>query len=440
MLQPRVSVLQEISKINYWSANELVELGQNNPLQINDSEAVEFLDGLLRQSIKQQTVADVPVGAFLSGGIDSSLIVAIMQQQSHRPVKTFTIGFSEEAYNEARYAKRIAKHLGTDHVELYITPREAMDVIPNLSQIYDEPFSDSSQIPTYLVSKLSRSKVTVSLSGDGGDELFGGYNRYLYGQKIWNYLKHIPSNLQKTIHNTVTSISPRTWDTLEKWLDLILPNKTKQSNLGNKLHKLAEVLNSTNTEDLYLNFISTWKAPQNIVKNSKQTRSFILDSRTWPEIQDFTQRMMFLDTMTYLPDDILVKIDRASMAVSLETRAPFLDHKIIEFAWKLPLQMKVRNGQGKWLLRQVLDKYVPLNLIDRSKMGFGVPIDFWLRGPLKDWAENLLSESRLANDGFFNPAPIREKWREHLSGRKNWHHQIWTILMFQAWFEAQRKN
>ena len=425
---------------SYWPANELAISGENEPFQGNESEAIEHLDDLLRQSVKRQMVADVPLGAFLSGGIDSSTIVAIMQQQSHRPVKTFTIGFSEEAYSEARHAKEVARHLGTDHTELYVTPQEAMEVIHRLPQVYDEPFSDSSQIPTYLISQLARSKVTVSLSGDGGDELFGGYNRYFQGRIVWNYLKMVPDNLKRVLQSTVTSLSPLTWDALAKWLAPVLPDKAKQPNFGNKFHKLAKVLNSKNPEDMYLKLVSTWQVPASIVNNSKQSRTFVLDSRPWPTLKDFTQQMMFWDTMTYLPDDILVKIDRASMAMSLETRVPFLDHKIIEFAWKLPLQMKIKDGQGKWLLRQVLHKYVPQDLVERPKMGFGVPIDSWLRGPLRDWAENLLSENKLRSEGFFNPAPIRKKWLEHLSGKRNWHHQTWTILMFQAWLETQNKN
>jgi asparagine synthase (glutamine-hydrolysing) len=427
-------------KSSYWPANELAESGIRKPFQGSESEAIENLEKLLQQSVKQQMIADVPLGACLSGGIDSSTIVAIMQQQSQTPVKTFTMGFSEEAYNEAQYAKEVAKHLGTDHTELYITPREAMEVIPKLSQIYDEPFSDSSQIPTYLISQLTRSKVTVSLSGDGGDELFGGYNRYFQGRTLWNYLKLIPDNLQEVLQSTITSISPLTWDTLGKWFAPVLPEKAKQPNFGNKLHKLAEILNSKDPDGMYLKLVSIWQESSSIVKNSKQSKTFILNSRTRPNIEDFTQRMMFLDAMTYLPDDILVKVDRASMAVSLETRVPFLDHKIVEFAWQTPLHMKIRNGQGKWLLRQVLHKYIPQDMIERPKMGFGVPIDSWLRGPLKDWAENLLSENKLRNEGFFNPVPIREKWMEHQAGKKNWHHHIWTILMFQSWLETQNQN
>jgi len=421
----------------FWPTNELAEAAEKEPYSGTESEAIEHLDGLLKQSVKQQMVADVPLGAFLSGGIDSSTIVAIMQQLSSLPIKTFTIGFSEEDYNEAQHAKEVARHLGTDHTELYVTPQEAMEVIPKLPQIYDEPFSDSSQIPTYLISQLTRSKVTVSLSGDGGDEIFGGYNRYFQGRIIWSYLKLIPCILQKVLQSSITSISPLTWDSLAKSLAPILPDKAKQPNLGNKLHKLAIILNSKNPEAMYLKLVSIWQAGADVVRNSKQSKTFILDARSWPDIKDFTQRMMFIDAMIYLPDDILVKVDRASMAVSLETRVPFLDHRLIEFAWKLPLSMKIRNGQGKWLLRQVLHKYIPQAMIERPKMGFGVPIDSWLRGPLKDWAEDLLSEKKLRSDGFFNPAPIRKNWLEHQSGKRNWHHQIWTILMFQAWLETQ---
>ncbi|MGH8559847.1 MAG: asparagine synthase (glutamine-hydrolyzing) [Methylococcales bacterium] len=419
----------------YWSANDIAESGQSNLFTGSETEAKEELELLLTQSIRSQMTADVPLGAFLSGGVDSSAVVALMRMQSSRPVKTFTIGFREESYNEGEYAHAVAKHLGTEHTELYVSPEQAMSVIPMLPHIYDEPFADSSQIPTWLVSKLAREQVTVSLSGDGGDELFGGYNRYFLGPAIWNKLDLLPLSLRTTMARVMTGISPDRWNAGMGKIAPLVPAKLRFGNPGDKLHKLAGVLRSQSPENLYLGLVSLWEEPATVVLASREPITVLTDRNQWPELPDFIQYMMALDMLTYLPDDILVKVDRAAMSLSLETRVPFLDHRIVEFAWRLPLSMKIQNGQGKHLLRQVLYKYVPKSLIERPKMGFGMPLDSWLRGPLREWADALLDENRLNRESFFDPIPIRKKWLEHLSGQRNWQYHLWGVLMFQIWLE-----
>lgn len=424
--------------IPYWSFREVSERGVAEPFTGSADEAAAHLDTLLRDAVKLRMEADVPLGAFLSGGIDSSTVVALMQAQGDRPVKTFTIGFHEAAYNEAEDAKAVARHLGTEHTELYVTPGEAMAVIPRLPALYDEPFADSSQIPTFLVSELARRHVTVSLSGDAGDELFGGYNRYFWGRSIWQRIGWMPRGMRGAAARALTVLPPEAWETVFRMTGPVLPGKIKQRSPGDKLHKLAEILAVNDPETMYLGLVSHWKDPASLAVGASEPPTVLTDRSQWADLPDFTQRMMYLDTVTYLPDDILVKVDRASMGVSLEGRIPFLDHRVVEFAWRLPLSMKVRDGQGKWLLRQVLYGYVPRGLIERPKMGFGVPIDAWLRGPLRDWAESLLAERRLRAEGFLHPRPIREKWAEHLSGRRNWQYHLWDVLMFQAWLESYK--
>ncbi len=426
---------REPAPVPYWSTREAAERGVSDPLKASAGKATDLLDGLLRDSIGLRMVADVPLGAFLSGGIDSSTVVALMQAQSDQPIKTFSIGFQEAGYSEAEHAKAVARHLGTEHTELYVTPEGTMSVIPKLPALYDEPFSDSSQIPTYLVSELARRHVTVSLSGDGGDELFGGYNRYFWGRSIWNKIGWMPPRLRGAAAGALTSVSPQWWDRLFEGLGPYLPKKVRQRMPGDKLHKLAGVMGVSSPEAMYRRLVSHWKDPESLVIGGTEPPTTLTDAGQWAELRDFTQRMMYLDTMTYLPDDILVKVDRASMGVSLEGRVPLLDHRLVEFAWRVPLSMKIRDGQGKWLLRQVLYRYVPKKMLERPKMGFGVPIDSWLRGPLRGWAEELLDERRLRDEGFFDPRPIREKWAEHLSGRRNWQHYLWEVLMFEAWLE-----
>lgn len=423
--------------VPYWSARAVAERGVATPWAGSDEEAFEELDRLLRNAIKLRMVADVPLGAFLSGGIDSSVVVALMQAQSDRKVKTFSLGFNEVNYDEAIHAKKVAHHLGTDHTEWYITPAEAMAVIPKLPELYDEPFSDSSQIPTYLVSALARRSVTVSLSGDGGDELFGGYNRYFWGRNIWKGIGWIPPFLRSTLANVLTAPSPQIWDKAFRIFGSLLPSKIKQRMAGDRIHKLAEILALDSPEAMYYNLISHWKDANSVILGASTLPTILTKSDHWASLSDFTLRMMYLDTVTYLPDDILVKVDRASMAVGLEGRIPLLDHELLEFAWRLPLSMKVRNGKGKRILRHVLFKYVPPDLIERPKMGFGIPIDNWLRGPLRGWAEELLNESRLKREGYFRPVPIVKKWNEHLSGKRNWQYHLWDVLMFQSWLEKQ---
>jgi asparagine synthase (glutamine-hydrolysing) len=423
----------------YWDARQVVADGLAHPYAGTPADAVEALETLLRDAVGKQMVADVPLGAFLSGGVDSSAIVALMQAQSSRPVKTFTIGFHEQGYNEAEHAKAVARHLGTDHTELYVTPRQALDVIPRLPLIYDEPFSDSSQIPTFLVSQMTRQHVTVSLSGDAGDELFGGYNRYVLGQRLWKRLNRLPVRVRKAMAGMITGVSSQGWNRLLGPVQTLLPKNLAQANIGDKLHKGAEVMAAKTPVDLYRQLVSHWSHPAGVVIGAAEARTVLTETGSQPETDHFVHHMMALDLLTYLPDDILTKVDRAAMGVSLETRVPLLDHRVVEFAWRLPLDYKLRDGEGKWPLRQVLYKYVPRELIERPKMGFGVPIDSWLRGPLRDWAEDLLGETRLQQEGYFNPAPIRRKWAEHLSGKRNWQYHLWDVLMFQAWLEQEHK-
>ncbi|MGQ0811538.1 MAG: asparagine synthase (glutamine-hydrolyzing) [Nitrospiraceae bacterium] len=419
--------------VRYWSARQVVEQGDAAPFQGSDEEAVQELDTRLREAVRLRMVADVPLGAFLSGGIDSTTVVALMQAQSAKPVRTFTIGFHEDEFNEARFAKKVAAHLGTDHTELYVAPDQALQLIPRLPELYDEPFGDSSQIPTFLVSELMRRHVTVGLSGDGGDELFGGYNRYFWGRALSRKVFWMPPNARNLLAKAITQLSPVRWNALWQNVGSRAPAVW---NVGDKLHKVAAILALPDPNAMYVGMVSHWQEPAEVVLGATEPPTLITDRSQWALLPDFTMRMMYLDLVTYLPDDTLVKLDRASMAVSLEARVPLLDHRVVEFAWRLPLAMKVRTEkEGKWILRRVLDRYVPRALIERPKMGFGIPLDSWLRGPLRDWAETLLDERRLKQEGWFNAAPIRQRWKEHLSGDRNWQYSLWGVLMFQAWNE-----
>lgn len=417
----------------YWDLLKIAEQGVAMRAEGDTEAFVDELDGLVRDAVQSRMAADVPLGVFLSGGFDSTLVAALMQAQSSRPIKTFTIGFNESGYNEADHAKAVANHLGTEHTELYVTPDEAMAVIPRLPLIWDEPFSDSSQIPTLLVSELARKHVTVSLSGDGGDELFCGYNRYTQGYQIWHKLQFLPTPLRQVV-SSLMRVFPGA--PLE-YLFGFLPKRLQIPHLADRLPKLADVIKQKSAESYYQNLISHWKQPDQLVLGATEPQSIFNRPEQHPKLTDFREQMMYFDSMTYLPDDILTKVDRASMAVSLEARVPLLDHRVVEFSWKVPMSLKYRNGKGKWLLREVLYRYVSRELMDRPKMGFGVPIEHWLRGPLREWADALLNEKRLREEGFFDPAPIRKIWQEHVSGKRRWHYYLWDVLMFQAWLEAQ---
>jgi asparagine synthase (glutamine-hydrolysing) len=424
----------------YWSLEEVVRAGLQNSFTGSVTEAEEQLESLLRKAIGQQMVADVPLGAFLSGGVDSSTVVALMQAMSPRPVKTFTIGFHEDSYNEATFAREVARHLGTDHTEHYLSSEDAMAVIPRIPELYDEVFADCSQIPTYLVSEVARREVTVSLSGDGGDEIFSGYNRYLWASNLSKWTGAFPHWLRGMAAGLLQAVSPTAWDGLFRLVKPLLPNSIHFTMPGDRIHKLAHLIGARSVNDLYLDMVSNWLSPETIVKNVTEPSTPLTEAQKNPPTNDSIAAMMFYDTISYLPDDILVKVDRASMAVSLESRIPFLDHRIVEFAWRLPLFMKLHHGKGKRLLRNILYKYVPPALIERPKTGFGVPIDSWLRGPLRDWAEDLLSVQRIQGDGFFHPSPIRKTWEEHLSGKRNWQYRLWHILMFQSWYDRWEKG
>jgi asparagine synthase (glutamine-hydrolysing) len=420
--------------VPFWSALKITQNGVIRPYHGSEQEAREELDSLLREAVRLQMIADVPLGAFLSGGVDSSLVVALMQAQSSRPVKTFTVGFPEQVYDEAPHAKAVASHLGTDHTQLYVTPQDALSVIPKLPAFFDEPFSDSSQIPTYLISKLTRRHVAVSLSGDGGDELFGGYNRYLWASASWRSMHRVPAAVRRLLASGIQRLPSKAWDGIFRFLKPMIPATWRMQSPGEKMHKLARLLPAARRHDLYLSLVAHAEAP-NLLIGAEPISMMLSSPAEWPKLPDFAQQMMLLDLVTYLPDDILVKVDRASMAVSLEARVPLLDHRVVEFANHLPLSMKIRNHSGKWLLRQVLYGYVPRKLIERPKMGFGVPIGQWLRGPLREWAEDLLSEGRLHREGYFDTKSIRSMWLEHLSEKCNRQYELWDILMFQAWHQ-----
>jgi len=422
----------------YWDARQMVADGLAHPFKGTPDEAVDALDELLKDAVTKQMMADVPLGAFLSGGVDSSTVVALMQAQSSRPVKTFTIGSHDQGLDEAGHARAVAKHLGTDHTELYVTPQQALEVIPRLPTLYDEPFADSSQIPTFLVSQMTRQHVTVSLSGDAGDELFGGYNRYVLARQLWSKISRLPRGARVTLGRMIVAISPQGWSRLLGPVQSSLPIGLAQANIGDKLHKGADVMAARTPADLYRLLVSHWLQPAALVPGATEPATVLTEKGLQPQTDGYVHQMMALDLLTYLLDDILAKVDRAAMGVSLEARVPLLDHRVVEFAWSLPLDYKLRNGVGKWPLRQVLYRYVPKDLVERPKMGFAVPIDRWLRGPLREWADDLLGESGLRQEGYLDPAPIRRKWDEHVSGKRNWQYHLWDVLMFQAWLRAPR--
>lgn len=433
LLRVRAGGEGKAAPVPFWSLLHAARRGSEAPFGGSETEAVAALERVLSEAVALQQIADVPVGAFLSGGIDSSTIVALMQVQSRRPVQTFTVGFEDRQYNEAESARKVARYLGTDHTELYVTADQARAVIPRLSSLYDEPFAAASQIPTLLVSELARRHVTVSLSGDAGDELFAGYNRYTWAQKV----QKIPRSVRGWVARSLLRLSPAQWNRMYAVVYPMLPRSLRVRTAGDKAHKLAAILPLCSEAAIYQRLVSAWSNPGELVIDGHEAANV---SAAFDRLTDFDspeQRMMVLDALTYLPDEILCKVDRAAMASSLETRVPFLDHRVVEFAWHLPLHMKIRKGQGKWILRQLLFKYVPRHLVERPKMGFAVPVGAWLRGPLRSWADELLREARLRREGYLEPSPIRKKWQEHLSGQRNWDVQLWYVLMFQAWLAEQ---
>lgn len=425
--------LGNLSIRRYWSLNDEIEAGANAPIT-GEREAISTLDTLLNKAVARQMVADVPLGAFLSGGIDSSLIVALMQRQSARPIQTFTVGFEDAGFDESPHAAAVARHLGTDHAALVVTDAETRDVIPLLPELYDEPFADSSQIPTHLICRAARQKVTVALSGDGGDELFGGYNRYFWGPRIWERLQPVPKPLRPVLGAAISAVPPTGWDRLGRVHQLLQPGSSGMSRLGEKTHKLATAIRNVNDiDDLYRNLVTVWSNPEALVRGTAAPPSPLDDPLPAGLGNDPAARMMAQDIRGYLPDDILCKVDRAAMGVSLETRVPFLDPDVIALSARLPMHMKIRGTTGKWALRQILYSHVPRELLERPKAGFGIPVGDWLRGPLRDWAEDLLTPEKLGADGLLDPAPIRRAWAEHLSGRRDRTHRLWTVLMLQAW-------
>ena len=423
----------------YWSAAMAATAGLRAPLAFrDDAEAVEALDALLRGVVSSQMVADVPLGAFLSGGVDSSTVVALMQAQRVTPVRTFSIGFGRADYDESAHAARVAEHLGTAHTALHVSDADARAVVPMLPRLWDEPFADASQIPTYLVSRLARGSVTVALSGDGGDELFAGYNRHVWAERLWRRMRVVPRPVRRAAGRAIAALPPEAWDRGARVSGVLRRTAVGEAQFGRKLHKLAGVLGAPSADALYADLASHWTRPEDVVLGAGAPHR-TSNAASGPVRGRFTERMMLHDLVTYLPDDILVKLDRASMAVGLEARVPLLDHRVVEFAWRLPLALKLRDGVGKWVLRRVLDRYVPRPLVERPKAGFAVPLGDWLRGPLRTWAQGLLAPDLLAADGYFAPAPVRARWDEHLRCARDWSPHLWDVLMFQAWLHDGRR-
>lgn len=423
----------------YWRLDEVIEAGRREAI-VDEVEALRVLEAGLTASVASHMVSDVPLGAFLSGGVDSSLVVSLMQRLSSQPVRTFSIGFHEKGYNEAEHAAAVARHLGTAHTELYVTDQDARGVIPLLPDIYDEPFADQSQIPTFLVSRLAREQVTVALSGDGGDELFGGYNRYVFVARFWQRLRTLPLPLRRGVSRGLRTLSPLGWDRMLERVGPLLPARLNPAMPGQKMHKIASILPAQSLLELHARLVAQWGNPLVVLTPDWQCKDLLWQSQLI-EIDGLSaaEQQMFWDTQSYLVDDILTKLDRASMRVGLEARVPLLDHEMVAQAWRVPISMKFKGGTGKWLLRQLLYRYVPQALVDRPKMGFSVPVDAWLRGALRSWAEAYLAPNRLRSEGFFDVRTVRQTWDAHLAGSVNCSGPLWTVLMFQVWLERARK-
>lgn len=407
---------------SYWPLAEVVIKARQGHAPLSDSEATDRLDMLLRDAVRMRMRSDVPLGAFLSGGIDSSTIVAFMQAEADRPVRTFTVGFTDRVLDESDHARAVARHLGTDHIEIRLSPAAALEVVPRLPEMYDEPFADPSQLPTAVIADAARRHVTVCLSGDGGDEIFGGYNRYVQGQRAWSLLNRIPRAVRAAVSRALLATPPIVRDRM------LSPAKAQ---------KLAELLRVRTGAEVYAALVSAWDEPDRVVIGGHERHIWLGDDQLPRELEGLAERMMFLDSVSTLPDEMLVKVDRASMAVGLEVRVPLLDSRLVEFAWGLPPDMRIRDGKGKWILRQLLHRHVPQHLVDRPKIGFDPPIAEWLRGPLRPWAEALLEPSRLHREGYLAAAPVQRCWAEHLRGTRNWDYRLWGVLMFQAWLERQ---
>jgi asparagine synthase (glutamine-hydrolysing) len=425
----------ELRPTPYWSVRKAATAGLARPFRGSQVEAVDELDRVLRQAVAGQLVADVPVGAFLSGGIDSSTVVALMAQQSTAPVRTFTIGFRERDHDESPFARAVAQHLGTQHEELVLGPEETLAVIPRLPELYDEPFADPSQVPTILVSQLTRRHVTVALSGDGGDELFAGYNRHVWARRLTRALRFFPLDVRRALAAAVRGVPDTAWTALLRRCRRLLPPVATRGNAGERLHRVAALAAEPSARELYLRLVSHWAEPCDLVPDAVEPEWAMTGPHEGLPWRDPVERLQYLDMITYLPDDILTKVDRAAMAVGLETRVPLLDHRVVELAWSLPPQWKLRRGRGKLIQREVLRRYVPGSLFERPKAGFGVPIETWLRGPLRDWAEALLDERRLAAGGLVEARPVREAWAEHVSGERPHAQRLWNVLMLLAWAE-----
>lgn len=415
----------------WWDAAAFVSAAAADPFAGSPSEAVDALDDVLGRAVRDRMVADVPIGAFLSGGIDSSTVTALMQRASGRPIRTFSIGFEDAGYDEGDDAARVAAHLGTDHTALVVTPAEVRDVIPRLPTMFSEPFSDSSQMPTFLVSQLARRDVTVALSGDGGDELFAGYNRHVWGPKVWRSLRRVPTVVRRPAAGALGRVSTAQWQRLVDISGAVVPWDRWVRVPVQRIEKLVSVLGAESPQALYRTLVSHWSDPAAVVIGATEPHL----ERPGPAPAGFAEAMMFGDLVTYLPDDILTKVDRASMAVGLEARVPILDHRVLELAWRMPLSLKLRDGVGKWVLRELLSRHVPRALFERPKMGFGIPVGGWLTGPLRPWAESLLDERALRDRGLLDPAPIRARWQEHVCGVRDHQYALWDVLMLLAWLE-----